>query len=334
MRFITFILIIAGTLNASNLIIADTSYTDSINYALSMSINREYEKSYGYFSRMIELATDDPTGYFFYGIAMQSEMMEREEWEDIDSLCNLFTRAYELADRYEPDSWAYYIKGASYGYLALLRLRENKYLSAFPLIRSSVAFLKRSREESSTNYDAYLGLGGYYFWRSEKLGFLRYLFFMPDEREKGLEYLQLAEAKSRFSRDVARYAIINVLTEQKKFNEAKKLVKYLRQKYPNSLTPLWNELYVVEKEKDWDAVVRITTYMLENYRGGLGSNLYNVIELYYKKVKALEELGKYEQAVSVINDVLSLKIPATTAKRQGEKLSELSNLKEQLQAKY
>jgi len=321
------IFIILSLFVVSYTIAENPAYRLYIQTGLALTFNDKFEESKEMFLRVINTFPNDPAGYFFFGVAMQSEMMAHEDWEATDSLKSIFERAVELAEKEPRNPWALYIKGSSLGYLAILEIRDGEYISALPYIRGAVNSLLSAIKIEPYMYDAYLGLGGYYYWKSKKLGFLNNLLFLEDDRAKGIQYLRLASEKSVFSRDPAKHALLVVLVEEKRFNEAYALAEYLEKKYPGSTLPLWDKLLIAEGEKNLADIMSITERLLARLRAEENSNNYNMIEVLHKRALAADRLNWDSEVLEASKEALSLELSEEIRNKQAGKLRELRALR-------
>ncbi|MGB9561553.1 MAG: tetratricopeptide repeat protein [bacterium] len=301
-----------------------------IELGFQATMNEEFDLGKKIFERIIEEDPQDPAGYFFLGVMLEAEMMAKEDWALLDSLKKLFKTSAELSKKDDNDPYALFIRGNSLGYLAILSIKDGDYIEALPYIRGTVGNLSKATKIKPDLYDAYIALGGYYYWKGKKLGFLNNILFLEDDREKGLKYLRLASEKATFSRDIAKHSLIFALIEEKEFDEAKRLCEYLMKKYPNSTLPLWDALAIAEAEENYPELVNITEKLLEKLRAEKNSNYYNIVEVLYKRAKAADKLNWYTETLNAANEALKFELPEETMRRQSQKVRELKELKNRL----
>lgn len=301
-----------------------------IEYGLYCAINENFQIAERVFKNIVDAYPQEPCGYFFLGVVMEAKMMAREDWSALDSLRRLFAYVVDLSKKGYDDPYNLYIRGCALGYLAIIAIREGEYIEALPYIRGSVGSLSKALRMKPELYEAYLPLGGYYYWKSKKLGFLNNILFLEDERDKGLKYLQLASEKGGFVRDIAKHSLILALIEEKRFDEAKALCSYLKMKYPTSSLPLWDALAVAEAQQDYVEIMNITENLIARLRQEKDSNYFNLVEILYRRAIAADKLNWYVEALNAINEIFALELPDETIRRHSYKLRELKALKNRL----
>lgn len=92
-------------------------------------------------------------------------------------------------------------------------------------------------------YDAYLGLGLFYYWKSSKAKVLTFLRLMKDEREKGIEYIKISVAKGRFAPLEGQFDLIQIYYAEDRYQDALDECLALQNKFSND--PTW--LYLIAK---------------------------------------------------------------------------------------
>lgn len=107
------------------------------------------------------------------------------------------------------DPWLRVYVGGAYGFRALYRFRQHQWLKAWQDGRDSIHRLTEALVLDGRMYDCYAGLGSYHYWRTARSRFLSWLvFWMDDERQLGLQELQLAADHARYGNRDALHGLV------------------------------------------------------------------------------------------------------------------------------
>ncbi|NOY78360.1 MAG: hypothetical protein GXO76_10890 [Calditrichaeota bacterium] len=215
----------------------------AIKRGIDATILQNYSLAYSVFDSLIAKNPDDPRGYFYKAAAIQSKMMDLEDYSEGDVFERYIQKTIRLSNRmihsYPGDGWGYFYAGSGYSYYALYLIHEKKYFKGIRLAQKGMGLLNRAVSLDSTVFDAYLGIGTYEYWRSRKTKFLKWLPIFPDRTKDGIRKIKLAFRKSRFARSVSLNELIWVEIDRGNWKAA---IDYARQgleQYPGSRFFLW-----------------------------------------------------------------------------------------------
>lgn len=221
-----------------------------VDQAIELVYQKNYDDAIKMCEKVILQYPENPMGYLgqaaVYHIVMLNYRISLFDAE-YDSLTSLaINHGEKLSKKNTDDANVYFVLGAAYGFRGLNRIRKGQWFGAFKDGLRGMSNIKKAHEKDETLYDAYYGLGLYYYWKSAKARFLTFLRLMKDEREKGIEYLQIAIKKGRFSAQEAVFALIEIYYYEDRYLEAFDLCLSLKSKFAQD--PSWN--YLIAKIAD------------------------------------------------------------------------------------
>ncbi len=215
-----------------------------VDEAIELVYQKKYDAAIEMCRKVIERYPDNPLGYFgeagVYHIVMLNYRVSLFEGQ-FDSLLSLAIQKSEMAlKKYPNDPNAYFVAGAAYGFRGLNRIRKGQWFGAFRDGVRGVSNMMKAHEMNPELWDVYYGLGLYYYWKSAKAKVLTFLRLMKDEREKGMEYLQVAIDKGRFSKTEAVFALIEIYYYEDRYEEALQTALSLEYRFQSD--PTWTYL--------------------------------------------------------------------------------------------
>lgn len=207
------------------------------------------------FSKVIQNSSQEPQGYFFLAGSVHAEMMDREDYSKEERFYYNIQKSMELSKKQietnPKDAWAYLFLGNSYGYLAVYQGKKGLWWPALKDGLKAKSNLKKVIDIDSTLYDAYLGLGSYYYWSSVTTKNLRWLPFFADKRKQGIEFLKIAATKSVFSKEASIDALIWAYINEGWYQLAIKHSQDMCEKYPSTKLFLWALASAQYRNGDW-----------------------------------------------------------------------------------
>jgi len=225
-------------------------------------------------------------------------------------------------------AFCYLYLGNQYAYRSIWESRFRSNFSALkPGMKAKSAYQK-GLEVDSTFYDLYLGLGNYHYWKSVKSGLLRSFGLFKDERERGIEEIELAADSSLFSRDAALSALIWILIDRKDYESAMIPAMELNRKYPNGNTFFWPLGEVYFKSGQYEKTAEIYDMLYQRLTNAPG-NYYNIIECLDRLYHSFDKLNNSDKKRETISELRALynNIPEEVRRKQKEKLSDLMKQK-------
>lgn len=289
------------------------------------------------FSQIIKNAPQEPEGYFFLAAVLQVKMMDEEDYYEEKRFYQNIHEGIDLSEekiKANPqDAWAYLFLGNSYGYLAVYEGKRGKLWSALKDGLRAKSNLKKAIEFDSTLYDAYLGLGSYYYWSSVVTKNFQWLPFFGDKRKEGIDLLKIAATKSIFSKEAAINALIWVYINEGWYPLAIMHSKDMYEKYSQGKLFLWPYAFAQYKACDWQGAYLSYSQLLEKIEKIQPKNYYNLIECRTKMANTLFNLGKIEECIMECEKTLSYPLDEKIKERQKDNLELAKNLKKMCEQK-
>jgi len=215
-----------------------------IQAGIESSIIHDYESAANIFKNIIEQDAESPQGYFFMAAMLQSQMIdfETDQWEKefysfIDLTINKADAAIQNKSSERPAAQFY--KGSAFLYLGFADGRKGEYLSAIKHSLIGISILKQLAENHPDFYDVNFGIGSYNYWRSRMTRLINWLPLISDARQSGIQMVQQATEKGKFTRYAALNELIWILIDAGKPVEAFGYAQQGLEKFPQSRFFLW-----------------------------------------------------------------------------------------------
>jgi len=277
------------------------------------------------FQHLVDSMPNHPVGYFHQAVVLQSKMLDLETdlWESdffrlLEKTITLSQKQSDNAD--EP--WLLYYTGSAYCCKGLYQAQKGSYLSGYLSARKGTKFLKKAVDQDATLYDVYLLLGGYYYWSGRFSKFIRWLPFVGDKRDEGIEMLQLAVEKSAFSHWPAVENLAWVEYDRKNFQTALYLFKKGLNQFPQSRFYLWGTADSYFRLGDYQRAAYLYESLLRIVMELPFNNGYNEIVCRFKLVKTYHEFQQFEKALHHCQQILKKKLEPDIQKRVQERREE------------
>ncbi len=310
---------------------AASGHTDSlIRRGIQATILQRYRLATAIFDSLISENPIDPRGYFYKAAAIQSKMMDAEDYSESPQFVSTIRKAIDLSNRIVAemprDGWANFYLGSGYSYYAFFLIQKRSYFPGLKMAVKGVSFLEKAVQLDSTVYDAYLGIGTYQYWRSRKTKFLKWLPFFPDRTREGLRNIKRALEKSRYARAAALNELIWVEMDRHAWPEA---IAYAREglhEYPGSRFFLWPLAEAYFRAGQYRSAEREFSNLLNQYLAENLSNRYNAAVCAYKVAVSAYFDHDYVKSYKFCRKFFTLKNPPAYEERLKKKAKELRRL--------
>lgn len=316
-------------------VFAQTPHQNSLDSLIEISVQLTVQQKYD--SAMIAgkqiIARDKthPIGYLFVAVTLQSKMMDFEttQWEKtfLTHLKQARQAAETVLDKEPRNAWALFYLGSAYSYQAFYSSKQNHYMAAFRDAARGISALRKAVDIDSTLYDAYLGLGSYLFWRSQKTKSLTWLPFIKDERKKGIELIELSIQKGAYSRYAGINALVWIYIELKDYENALKWAKIGEQAFPGSRYFAWCLAESCYRRKDYQNAVGYYQWLLDSLSAESFNNHYNEIVCLTKLADSYYSLNQFRKALMYCYVAERLILSPDIKKRASKKFSQLNEIK-------
>jgi len=303
---------------------------------IEATFQEDYPLAESRFETLIQMAPEDPAGYFFKAASYHAQMIDYESnFKEKEFYKNIKTAkkfARKRIEKDKKDAWACLILGNTYGAKAVYDAKKGKWWSGLNSGLTAKSALKQAIKQDPELYDAYVGLGSYHFWASVITKTFWWLPFVGDHRQKGTSQMKLAYEKSIFSREAAASGLIWMYIREKEFDQAISLAQKMQSEYPQGKSFLWALAEAYYEKKDWNNALLKYQELLEriekNNPSGDFDQSYNLIECKFLIAGCHFGLGKYGECAFVCEKILNLPLDKKTQKRLKDKLKKTQELLE------
>lgn len=306
---------------------------ERIRMAQDFLFNDDYLRADSVYSVCEKIDSNNPAWSLFRAGVLMARMTYEEQMIDTGAFFRRLNHSMSYCDTVLADSsnqspgrlaWTRLLKGHNWAYRSLYEARFGSKLSA---ARYGIRAYKQYRaglELDSTCYDLYFGLGSFHYWKTVKAGIMRYVLFMSNDKEEGIEELYLAMDSSLVHQELARSALIWVYLNEKQYDSTIAIAQEFVERYPDGCTYLWPIAQAQYDQKQYeearDTYERIRERLQERPAG-----YYNLIECDFYIVRCLRELDRDDEAriaAQRINDYLE-DVHEVIRKKQRSHLREL-----------
>ncbi len=276
-----------------------------IQSGLQFSYVEQFDSAEVYFRSVIDLAPENPAGYFFTAALNQLKMMDGCHYDYEKEYYNLMKQVRNLCEKIlaqEENLWAEYYLGSSYAYQAVYEGLKGNYLETFNLGVKGGRILQGVIKKNSLFYDAYLGCGTYeYFW-ARASRYLPFLKLGDGNVDEAIRKLHIAAEKSLYAGPTAKNSLVFIYGEEKKYNLATAIIDSLLIEYPESKTFHWNKAELEYKKKNYATALDVYQWLFDRYANE--ENYANLAQCKLYIGKCYLELGKRTEAKSVLREVI------------------------------
>lgn len=226
--------------------------------------------------------------------------------------------------------WNQYFLALSKGYLAYYHLLNKDYLSALSDGLKSIKLFEKSIEIDSSFFEAYIAIGSYKYWKSEKTEFLNWLPFVSDERQLGIKTLKKGLEIPTYNHFLGVNSLVWIYINLGKYTNAINLCNEVLKKYPSNRT-FKRSLGSAYARINIKKAISIYYELLKSYTEIKGNNHYYEIVIKYIIAKQYVKIGDVKSALKLCNDILSIKdLDNYVAKKTKERLEKVRTLQREL----
>ena len=267
-------------------------------------LKHEYDQADSIFNIVIKIYPDHPAGYLYRAAVMQSYTMDFDVPIEQDKFDSLLDRGKNAAEKISPP-WREYFLGTADGYDAYERVERGDWFGGARKGISSASKYEKILEKDSSFYDAYVGIGTYYYWRSRKTEFLQWLPFVKDDRARGIQMLIIGADRSEYNRFAAMSALISIYLDAEKYKQAEEWSRCGLQSYPENRIFLWGLATALDRQNRSAEAVAAYSNLLEKIVHGHAPHPYNEIVCRLNLVKSKMALNDTTDVFDHLHQLLS-----------------------------
>jgi len=296
-----------------------------------LATQQKYDEALELADSIEHSAPDQPQGYFFRMTILNNRSIDYEDERDREALEQAVDSVITICQRRiaESDSGAlvrFYL-GSTLGYKMIHSLRRKDYFDALRLGRQAADWLEAAIAKDSACYDAYAGLGNYYYFLSRYSWILRSAGLVRDRREQGISLLRKAAAYGCLTQSAAASSIAWIWIDKEQPDSAERIARDLLAEYPDNRAFLWCLGRSLKMMERWEETINVYQQLLKSIRLLLVNNHLNEIGCLNSIGCAYYELGQWAEVVSIANEALELQITPDIASRKAKDLSRLRALR-------
>ena len=225
--------------------------------------------------------------------------------------------------------WKEYFLATADGYDAYERMDRGDWFGGVNKGMSSASVFEDAIAQDSSFYDAYIGAGTYYYWRSEKTKSFNWLPFVKDRRERGIEMLQLGAERSEYNRFTAMSGLISILLDANDYDAVIKWSRLGLATYPNNRTFLWGLATALDRAKFSQEAVREYQILQHSLQDSHAPHPYNEIVCRLNLAKCQFAVGDTVHAKCNLHALLNFRsasFPSTLTDRANAKFEEADKI--------
>jgi len=294
---------------------AQGEITDDVDSTILAGIHllhqENFKEAIAEFGKIIEKYPDEAVGYFFTAASYQT-LIDDYRNENYKQDFELYVdtaigKAQRKIDDGSNSAEDHFYLGGSYGYRGIYKSFRGDWWGAFKDARKAKSHLDKALETDSTLYDCYFGLGAYHYWGSIKSRIFWWFPFIGDDREKGIQQYKLAAEKGRYAADEAKYGLLRVYIEEKRYQEALGLVEVLKAINPDDPFVLWMTGQAYMGLGNWDETLKTYQRLLEYFKSSPYSDLMAEVECRYWLAYVYYQKAQYRESLENLGIVLANK---------------------------
>lgn len=231
----------ARIVNGARILQMDVDFVNECWLAMEGLYRRDYVDSKQRFAQ-IERRWGSGVGPVGEALVWQALMLENFDFRYDRQYMTTFRRAQQKLEQalLQPgnDIWETFLLGAILGVDAIHAMRKYEFITAINRGLEAMRYVARAAELAPDFVDAKLGDGLWLYWRSVIAINTPGMPDFADERQKGIEMMQDAQAHSVFLRPAAAHALTYTWIEEGQMDRALQTAIRMRDMYPDNVVNL------------------------------------------------------------------------------------------------
>lgn len=306
-----------------------------VRQGIDLTLRQDYARADSTFILICVRFPTHPAGYLYRAAVLQTKAMDYEDPIDavpFDSLIEKGKYAAEGMIRESPSSpVGHFYLGTAAGYSAYSHVERGNWFTGITQGLASASDFKKTMGLDSSFYDAYVGVGTYYYWKSRKTSFLNWA--LGDRREEGIRLLEIAATKGIYNRYAAMSALVTIYLDAGRFREAKSWARQGLEQYPDNRIFLWGLAAAQEKSEEYEHALSTYLNLNKSIVEARIANPYNEVLSRLNLMKVQIALGQTDELRTQVEKILSFEhysFPSHLQKRARDKFDQARNI----QAKF
>jgi tetratricopeptide (TPR) repeat protein len=311
----------------------DTKVDRILHSGINFLISQDYENAKHEFLLLNNKYPDLPFGKIYSAVTIITEKVDYGTKFN-DSFINKYLEEAETQiekrELKPNNTWDFYFLGLIKGYKAYYYALNDEYLPALSNGISSLNYFEKCINIDSSFKEAYLAIGTYKYWKSEKSEFLSWLPFYSDEREEGIKLLKKGLVGSSYNHYIGINSLVWIYINQGRYSDAIELCNSVLKEYPDSRNFKWCLADAYENVNNKKSII-LYNELLASYEKLLNNNHLNEIIIKHILAKLYDKTGQKDLALKQCNEILSIKhLDEYVAERLKDRLKTVKELKMKL----
>ena len=276
-------------------------------------------------------------GWFLRASVLSSRLTDFEDELDDEALLHACKQVQELCEiairEGDRSAMTRFYLASVLGYLSFRAFKHDNLMETISLAKKMGHLYEEAVSLDSTCWDAYLGLGAYYYHSSARAGLLRRVGLISDKRDEGIRLVKISAERGTFSRLAARSNLAWLAIDRERYDEAVQIITQLLEGYPNRRAFLWAMGRVRMKQRNWNEAIKIYETLLVSLRSEARNNHYNEIGCLHALAVAHGKLGDWRRVRKLTDEALAIDLSSGVAERKKKDLDRLKKLRRQALSK-
>jgi len=292
--------------------------------------NERYEDALNIADSVLLIDPHRPEGWFLRASVFNARSIDFEDDVDLEDLSEACDSVKSISEKMildgDDSAQLKFFLGSILGYQSFMAFRTGELLKAISTGRKMAERYKEAIEQDSSCWDAYLGLGLYYYHWSKHAGILRSIGLVKDRRDEGIQMIKTCAEKGSISALAARSNLAWMAIEREDYDEAIDISGELLIEYPDRRAFLWCLGKAEMEAEKWADATRTYQKLLCSVRNETRNNRYNEIGCLHALTKANAELGNWREVIRLSGEALKIELSIEVAKRKAKDLERLKAL--------
>ncbi len=283
-------------------------YVDSI---MTNIMNCRFDSADSQCDRLISNDTQDPLGLVMRMSSFAFWDLDCDHPADTTQFLDLYKKtsskiiAYE--SRYGASSYSKTLKGFSKAVLACYDLWHKSYLSGLNIGFGALDDLKEAKRIDVENTDADFFIGLYNYTRADmKKMFWWALFWYSGDKESGIKSILMCKKNGQIIKPVAALVLAELWIREKKYSEAKHLIKELETAFPKSRFVKWTHAKYFESQNDLSSAASLYGELADEY-SNLPKAIKNELAARLKESALFFEANNFAGSKAAASKIISYK---------------------------
>jgi tetratricopeptide (TPR) repeat protein len=247
---------------------------------IDLTWKQKYAEADSVFLVMTREFPGHPAGYAYRAGVMQTKAVDHELPVDrpkLDSLLDVAKgKAKSMISGGGAEArWGYFYLATSEGCDSYARVYRGDWVGGALRGVASFSAFKDAVEQDSAIFDAYAGIGGFYYWRSRKTEHFNWLPFVGDDRPKAVPLLLKTVENGVYNRFTALSMLVVIYNDAGMYEKAVECAQEGLLRYPSNQVFLWGLTSALQKLGNQRVSIAAFERLLRSLEEERGENRYN-----------------------------------------------------------